>query len=50
LGEMIQNSYVNDEESLDSLNFQTEYIEKELFYKSIELEMFYYDGDFGLYK
>jgi len=33
LGEMIQNDYVNDGESLDSLTFQKEHIEKELFYK-----------------
>jgi len=50
LGEMIQNNYVNDGESLDSLKFQKEHIEKELFYKSVELEMFYYDRDFGKYK
>jgi len=33
-------NYTN-RESLDSLPFQKEHIEKELFYKSVELEMFY---------
>jgi len=47
---MIQNNYVNGGESLDSLKFQKEHIKKELFYKSVELEMFYYDRDLGKYK
>jgi len=42
---------VNDGESLDYiLIFEKEHIEKEPFYKSGELEMFYYDRDFGKYK
>jgi len=44
---MIKNNYVNDGNSLDSLKLQKEQIEKELFYKSFELEMFYCDRDFG---
>jgi len=47
---MIQNSYFNDGESLDRLKSQKEHIDKELFYKSVELEMFNYDRDFGKYK
>jgi len=47
LGEMIQHNW---RESLDSFKFQKEHIEKEQFYKSVELEMFYYDRDFGKYK
>jgi len=50
LGETIQNNYVNDGELLESLKFQKEHIEKKLFYKSVELEMFYYDQEFGKYK
>jgi len=46
---MIQNNYVNDGESLDSLKFQKEHIQKELFYKAVEMKMFYYYRDFGKY-
>jgi len=46
---MIQNNYVNDGEILGSLKFQKQHIKKYRSYKSVELEMFYYDRDFGKY-